>query len=164
MLFNRFFTVIHFEMEEINCPTDNETIYAKTTQYIYMFDEFGILWSDVTLWRNTIKKIFDWVFALERTWPLTRADWPLTPRQQVLNALRFYTRKTFEQVIGDLFGVSVLFCCMHSRSQGFKSYRCVSWKKRTFPVIPWELGWFKEMVFIMLRTFQLWSGPSSVLM
>ena len=58
MLFNRFFTVIHFEMEEINCPTDNETIYAKTTQYIYMFDEFGILWSDVTLWRNTIKKDF----------------------------------------------------------------------------------------------------------
>lgn len=64
-------------------------------QYIYMFDEFGILWSDVTLWRNTMKKIFDCVFALERTQPLTRADWPLTPRQEVLNALRFYTRRTF---------------------------------------------------------------------
>ena len=49
-------------------------------------------------------------------------NWPLTPRQKILNALRFYTRKNFEQVIGDLFGVSVLFCCMHSHSQGFESY------------------------------------------
>lgn len=66
-----------------------------------------------------MKKIFHCVFAIERAQPLTRAYWPLTPRQQILNALRFYTRKTFEQVIGDLFGVSVLFCCMHSHSQGF---------------------------------------------
>ena len=34
-------------------------------------------------------------------------------------------------------------CCMHSHSQGFKNYRE---KKRTFRFIPWELGWFKEMV------------------
>ena len=67
-----------------------------------------------------MKKIFHCVFAIERAQPLTRAYWPLnTSRQQILNALRFYTRKTFEQVIGDLFGVSVLFCCMHSHSQGF---------------------------------------------
>ena len=67
-----------------------------------------------------MKKIFHCIFAIERAQPLTRAYWPLnTPRQQILNALRFYTRKTFEQVIGDLFGVSVLFCCMHSHSQGF---------------------------------------------
>ena len=25
MMFNGFFTAIHFEMEEINCTTDNET-------------------------------------------------------------------------------------------------------------------------------------------
>lgn len=58
-----------------------------------------------------MKKIFDCVFALERTQPLTRADWPLTPRQEVLNALRFYTRRTFEQVIGNLFGVSIFVAC-----------------------------------------------------
>ena len=53
-------------------------------------------------------KIFDRVFALERTRPLARTDLLLTPMQQIPTALRLFTTRTFEQVIGDLFGVSVL--------------------------------------------------------
>ena len=68
----------------------------------------GSLGTDVTLWRNTMTKIFDRVFALERTRPLARTDLLLAPMQQVLTALRLFTTRTFEQVIGDLFGVSVL--------------------------------------------------------
>lgn len=30
--------------------------------------------------KYNVKEDFDCVFALERTWPLTRADWPLSPR------------------------------------------------------------------------------------
>ena len=56
-------------------------------------------------------KIFDRVFALERTRLLARTDLLLTPMQQVLTALRLFTTRTFEQVIGDLFGVSVLRSC-----------------------------------------------------
>ena len=52
-------------------------------------------------------KIFDCVFALERTRPLARTDLLLTPMQQVLTALRIFTTRTLEQVIGNLFGVFV---------------------------------------------------------
>ena len=73
-----------------------------------MHSSVGSLGTDVTLWRNIIAKIFDRVFALERTRLLGRTDLLLTPMQQVLTALRLFTTRTFEQVIGDLFGVSVL--------------------------------------------------------
>ena len=73
-----------------------------------MHSSVGSLGTDVTLWRNTMTKIFDRVFALERTRLLARTDLLLTPMQQVLTALRLFTTRTFEQVIGDLFGVSVL--------------------------------------------------------
>ena len=53
-------------------------------------------------------KIFDRVFALERTCPLARTELLLTTMQQVPSALRIFTTRTFEQDIGDLFGVSVL--------------------------------------------------------
>ena len=52
-------------------------------------------------------KIFDRVFALERTRSSARTALLLTPMQQVPSALRLFTTRTFEQVIGDLFGVSV---------------------------------------------------------
>lgn len=86
-----------------------ETI--RQIDIIYISGKFGTLWTEATLWKNTMKKIFHCIFALERTWPLTRADWSLTLRQQVLTALRFYTRRTFEQVIGNLLGVSVFAAC-----------------------------------------------------
>jgi len=41
----------------------------------------------------------------------TRRGLPLTPMQQVLIALRFYVKGTFQRVIGDLFGVSVFATC-----------------------------------------------------
>jgi len=53
-------------------------------------------------------KIFDRVFALERTRPLARTELLLTPVQQVPTALRLFATLEPEQVIGDLFGVSVL--------------------------------------------------------
>ena len=41
----------------------------------------------------------------------TRRDLLFTSMQQVLIAFTFYTTETFEQVIGDLFGVSVFATC-----------------------------------------------------
>ena len=88
----------------------------------------------------------------------TRRGLPLTPMQQVLIALRFYATGTFQRVIGDLIWCFCI-CCMHSHSQGFKGY-CETKKdnschsQRTW-LIPRES-------FMMLRTFQMWSGPSIV--
>ena len=64
----------------------------------------------------------------------TRRGLPLTPMQQVLIALRFYTTGTFQNIIGDLFSAFAACTAVH---QGFKGY-CET--KSTIPVIPRKPG------------------------
>ena len=86
----------------------------------------------------------------------TRRGLPLTPMQQVLIALRFYATGTFERVVGDLFGVSVIAACtvIHKVS------RAIAKQKGHFLSFPDNLT--PSESFVMLRTFQVWSGPSIV--
>ena len=79
----------------------------------------------------------------------TRRGLPLTPMQQVLIALRFYATGTFQRVIGDLFGVSVIAACtiIHKVSRAFAKQKLKdnSCHSQRIWLIPRES-------FMMLRT------------
>ena len=67
----------------------------------------------------------------------------LPPMQQVLIALRFYATRTFQRVIGDLFGVSVFAACrvIHKVS------RAIAKQKQQFLSIPGNLADVKRKFY-----------------
>ena len=86
----------------------------------------------------------------------TRRGLPLT-MQQVLIALRLHATGTFQMVIGDLFGVYVFAACrvIHKVSRAIAKQNGNSCQSQRTWLISTES-------FMMLSTFQVWSGPSIV--
>ena len=104
-----------------------------------MYDKFGNLGTDLTLegirWRRfSIALSFQkGLIILDKDLQhQTRRGLPLTPMQQVLIALRFYATGSFERVIGNLFGDSVLGTCTVIQ----KIWRAIAKRKGHFLSFP----------------------------
>ena len=146
MLLDGFFVVSRFKMDGLQCYRQLRDYANWCNIHIrhiwHLRDRFNPLEEYVDEefqlhFRLRKDSLIDLVQILDKDHQhQTRRGLPLTPKQQVLIAFRFYATGACERVIGDLFGISVFAACQVIH----KVSRAITKQKGNFLLFPENLA------------------------